>query len=408
MGRDCGDAGQSVGAAQMVVLAQGDWRMRPGLASLIKALGGPVQARFVGGAVRDGLLGLTVSDVDVATRLLPNEVIAALKAADIKAVPTGIAHGTVTALTAGGPVEVTTLRRDVATDGRHATVAFSDNWREDASRRDFTINALYADPLTGEIFDWFGGLEDLDRRRVRFIGDPLTRIAEDHLRILRFFRFHARFGHGEPDAAGLAACAARANDLMALSRERIAAELLKLLAADDPVNVVASMISRGILRPVLPEIVNVAPLARLVARERHFGIASDGIRRLSALIDGRADFAASVGGRLKLSKATAKRLVAAACPHEGTPQALAYRLGTESAIDRLLLGNGIAEEIAMLTHWQRPILPISGGNLIDRGLARGPVVAQTLAVIEQRWIETDFPTGAQLDTIVSEELSAAH
>ncbi len=391
----------------MVVLAQGDWRLRPGLAALIEALGGPVEARFVGGAVRDGLLGLSVSDVDVATRLLPDEVIAALKSADIKAVPTGIAHGTITAVTAGGPVEVTTLRRDLATDGRHATVAFSDDWREDASRRDFTINALYADPITGEIFDWFGGLEDLNKRRVRFIGDPLTRIAEDHLRILRFFRFHARFGRGEPDAAGMAACAARANDLMALSRERIAVELLKLLAADDPTHVVASMISHGILRPVLPEIVDVAPLERLVMRERRFGVPSDGIRRLSALIDSRAAFAASIGGRLKLSKAIAKRLTAAAGSHQGTPQGLAYCLGTESAIDQLLLGNGTAEEIAMLECWQRPALPISGGHLIARGLARGPVVAQTLAIIEQRWVETGFPDGAQLNTIVTEELNAA-
>lgn len=391
----------------MVVLPDADWRVRPGLAALIDALGGPTEARFVGGAVRDGLLGLPVSDIDVATRLTPDAVVAALETADIKAVPTGIAHGTITAVIEGGPVEVTTLRRDVATDGRHATVAFSDDWREDASRRDFTINALYADPVTGEVFDWFGGLDDLDARRVRFIGDPLTRIAEDHLRILRFFRFHARFGRGEPDAEGLAACAARANDLMALSRERIAAELLKLLATDNPAPVIATMIRNGILRPVLPEIAEVVPLERLIQRERIFGIVGDAVRRLSALIDGRADFAASIGGRLKLSNAISKRLVAVAGAAAGTPQALAYRLGVDVAIDRLLLADGTAADIATLNDWQRPVLPISGGHLIARGLTPGPIVAQTLARIEQSWIEQGFPRGAAFDAIMADELSAA-
>ena len=185
--------------------------------------------RYVGGAVRDELLRLPVSDIDLATRIPPDEVIRRLEEAKIKAVPTGIEHGTVTAVSDGHPFEITTLRRDVSTDGRRATVAFTDDWEEDAARRDFTINALSADPLTGELFDYFGGLADLERRHIRFIGDPLQRIAEDHLRILRFFRFHARFDAGEPDVAALEACTARANDLMALSRERIADELLKLL-----------------------------------------------------------------------------------------------------------------------------------------------------------------------------------
>ena len=180
---------------------------------------------------------------------------ARLEAARIKAVPTGIEHGTITAVSDGHPFEITTLRRDVSTDGRRATVAFTDDWKEDAARRDFTINALSADPVTGEIFDYFGGLDDLEGRHIRFIGDPLKRIAEDHLRILRFFRFHARFGRGEPDAAALDACTARANDLMALSRERIADELIKLLGMDDPSATVAIMLERGILKPVLAEIV---------------------------------------------------------------------------------------------------------------------------------------------------------
>ncbi len=391
----------------MVKLAPAAWRTRPGLGALIDALGGPATARFVGGAVRDGWLSLPVSDIDVATSLLPEAVIAALDAAGIKAVPTGIAHGTVTAVTEGGPVEVTTLRRDVATDGRHATVAFSDDWREDASRRDFTINALYADPVTGEIFDWFGGLKDLEEGRVRFIGDPLTRIAEDHLRILRFFRFQARFGRVEADGESLAACTARANDLMALSRERIAAEILKLLTANDPYPVIAVMIRNGILRPVLPEFTDAEPLERLIRRERDFGVAVDGVRRLSALIGNRDELAASIGPRLKLSNAVSKRLVAAAATTPGTPQSLAYRLGLENAIDCLLLHDGTANDISALSNWQRPTLPISGGHLIAQGLTPGPIVAQTLVRIEQRWIDLNFPEGPAFDTLVAQELSAA-
>ncbi|WP_294292275.1 CCA tRNA nucleotidyltransferase, partial [uncultured Sphingomonas sp.] len=224
----------------MVTLPDTDWRHRAGLDDLIDALDGGKNARFVGGAVRDALLGLPVADLDIATRHQPEDVMHALRRAGIKAVPTGLAHGTITAVIESGPVEVTTLRRDISTDGRHAVVAFTDDWREDAARRDFTMNALYADPLTGEVFDYFGGLADLEARHIRFIGDARQRIAEDHLRILRFFRFLARFGD-TPDPDGLAACTERANDLMALSRERIRDELLKLLVARDAVRVVRLM-----------------------------------------------------------------------------------------------------------------------------------------------------------------------
>ena len=219
-----------------------------------------------------------------------------LEAAKIKAVPTGIDHGTITAVSDGQPVEVTTLRRDVSTDGRRATVAFTDDWKEDAARRDFTINALMADPATGELFDYFGGLADIEARRVRFIGDPLQRIAEDHLRILRFFRFHARFGAGEPDGDGLDACTARANDLMALSRERIADELLKLLAVDDPSPTVALMLGRDILKPVIPEIEAgaLASLRDLVAAERDSGLDPEALRRLVALLPADPDVADDV------------------------------------------------------------------------------------------------------------------
>src|SRR3954464_10563911 len=237
-----------------MILADAPWRSRPGMKRLLGALGAEAgETRYVGGCVRDTLLGLEVNDVDLATRLTPENVIARLGKAGIKAVPTGLAHGTITAVIGGAPVEVTTLRRDVATDGRRATIAYTGDWREDAARRDFTINALLADPRTGEIFDFFGGQEDLQVGLVRFIGEPLNRIAEDHLRILRFFRFHARFGAGQPDPAALDACAARADDLMALSRERIADELTKLLALPDPAGAVRLMIERDILKPVLPE-----------------------------------------------------------------------------------------------------------------------------------------------------------
>jgi len=377
------------------------------MAELIAALGHG-NARYVGGSVRDTLLGLPVSDVDIATVLSPGEVISRLEAAKIKAVPTGIAHGTVTAVSKGTPVEITTLRRDVSTDGRRATVAFTDDWRADAARRDFTINALYADPETGEVFDWFGGLADLDARLVRFIGEPLERIAEDHLRILRFFRFHARFGRGAPDQAALDACTARANDLMALSRERIADEMLKLLALAAPAATVALMIDRAILRPVIPEIETAAGLERLIAQETACDVAGDPIRRLAALIGPRADLADSIAKRLRLSRAQAKRLVLACTPPEPmSPEALAYRRSADSAIDWLLLSGSAADWIAILRNWTRPALPLSGGKLIARGLAQGPVVAQTLMAIEQDWIDAGFPTGPAFDQIVSAALSAA-
>ena len=261
------------------------WRKKRGVRRILKALDSARgMTRYVGGAVRDDLLGLTVSDIDFATRLRPDAVIEKLEAAGIKAVPTGIEHGTITAVADGQPAEVTTLRADVSTDGRRATVAFTDDWMADASRRDFTINALYAEPHTGEIFDYFGGLEDLRVGHVRFIGDPLTRIAEDHLRILRFFRFHARYGKGDPDRAALEACTARANDLMALSRERIADELLKLLALPDAPATVRLMVAHGILRPVLPEIDSAERLERLAAAEAQAGLAPNPMRRLSALL----------------------------------------------------------------------------------------------------------------------------
>jgi poly(A) polymerase len=402
MGRDRGDDRQSVAAARMdVILPFAPWRTWPGLTRVTAALG---DSRVVGGAVRDTLLGLEVADIDLATPLAPEEVVRRLEASGIRAVPTGIAHGTVTAVADGRPFEVTTLRHDVETDGRHAVVAFTDDWREDAARRDFTINALYADSGSGRVFDYFDGLADLAVRRVRFIGDPLQRIAEDHLRILRFFRFHARFGE-EPDADGLAACAARANDLMALSRERIAAELLKLLIAPGAVAAVRLMVSHDIFAPVLPEIdlSGVERLTALAEREETAGVAPDGIRRLAALVP--SDAAEAVGARLKLSNANRKRLVAVSegLGAEG-PRALAYRVGSEVALDRLLLAG---EDPAPIRDWQPPRLPISGGALVARGLVQGPAVAAALKAVERQWIAEGFPAQPRVDEIADSVVAGA-
>ncbi|UZK69226.1 CCA tRNA nucleotidyltransferase [Sphingomonas sp. S1-29] len=380
-----------------MILPDVAWRQREGLAELNAALGAD-NARYVGGAVRDTLLGLDVTDIDIATRHAPEDVVEIVRRAGFKPVPTGIEHGTITVVLPSGPVEVTTLRRDVSTDGRRATVAFTDDWREDASRRDFTMNALYADPLTGEVIDYFDGLGDLAARRVRFIGDPLRRIAEDHLRILRFFRFLARFGDA-PDTAGLAACTERARDLMALSRERIADELLKLVVARDAVRVLTMMIDRGILLPVIPEIdpTSVARVEALAAREAAQGITPDPIRRLAALLPADPAINEAVGARLKLSNARRKRLASAILPvgSEGA-RALGYRIGIEGAVDRLLLADGDTHAI---TDWQPPALPIGGGALVQRGVARGPDVARLLRQVEDRWIAEGFPDAARIDSI---------
>jgi poly(A) polymerase len=407
LGGNCGDDRQLVAKSAVVNLDAAKWRKRRGTARVLKALSADNGlTRYVGGAVRDDLLGLPVSDIDLATRLTPDDVIRRLEKAKIKAVPTGIEHGTVTAVSDGHPFEITTLRRDVSTDGRRATVAFTDDWQEDAARRDFTINALSADPHTGQLFDYFGGLDDIAARRVRFIGDPLDRIAEDHLRILRFFRFHARFGVGEPDSAALEACTLRANDLMALSRERIADELLKLLGLPAPSATVGIMLERGILKAVLPEIepARLRHLQALVECERAARIKEDALRRLAALLPQDPALAERIAARLKLSKKAKKRLACAAGADLGSsPRALAYWMGAECAADRLLLA-GKPAEAASITEWALPRLPISGGDLIARGLAPGPQVAATLRAIERDWVEAGFPDGEAVDGIAARHL----
>jgi poly(A) polymerase len=380
--------------SSVVRLATPDWTASKGGQALLEALdAGSGTTRLVGGAVRDGLLGLASQDVDLATRLTPAEVIRRLEAAGLKAVPTGLAHGTVTAVAHGMTAEVTTLRRDVATDGRHAEVAFTDDWQEDASRRDFTINALYAALPGGEISDFFGGLDDLKARRVRFIGEPLQRIAEDHLRILRFFRFSARFAE-TLDAEGLAACTARANDLMALSRERIAIEVRGLLGLADPVPVLDIMLSNGIFAPVLPELTaaRLPVLSRTIAAEAATGIAPDWRRRLAAALPADPAIAEAVAVRLRLSNADRQRVTLAATPWDGAAHyPAAWTIGAEAVVDRLLIAGETGPEVAALAAWQRPRLPASGRDIIARGVPPGPEVAQRLAAFERAWVAAGFP-----------------
>ena len=293
------------------------WLHRADLAALLAALG-PGQTRYVGGAVRDTLLGLAVKDIDLATPLEPREVMRRLKAQHIQVVPTGIDHGTVTAILAGGPVEITTLRHDVSTDGRRATVAFAQDWQDDAARRDFTINALYADPATLEIFDYFGGLADLKARTVRVIGDARQRIREDHLRILRYFRFQARFGSLPADVDSESACAELAATLKGLSRERVGMEMINLLGLPDPAPTVARMGELGVLGQVLPE-ADVGALAALVTEEARQGVEPDAVRRLAALLPPEPALAEQVAARFRLSGAQKKRLALAAGRNPESP-----------------------------------------------------------------------------------------
>jgi len=379
-----------------------DWMARDDLAALVAALGHD-KARYVGGAVRDSLLGQPVKDIDMATSLLPEEVMQRLWTAQIRHVPTGIEHGTVTAVLPGGPVEITTLRHDVSTDGRRATVAFATEWREDAARRDFTINALYADPVTGEIFDWFGGLADLTARHVRFIGDARQRIREDHLRILRYFRFQARFGTVPADAEAESACAELAPTLKGLSRERVGMEMMNLLGLPDPAPTMARMAELGVLAVILPE-ADPEALAALVAVEQAQGIAPEAIRRLAALLPAQVPLAEQVASRFRLSGAQKKRLAAAAARTEetGEPRALAYRLGTESALDRVLIAGADASP---LSGWDVPAFPLKGGQIVARGVGAGPEVARLLRRVEDRWIAEGFPDEARVSALLDAELA---
>jgi poly(A) polymerase len=398
------------------VLPDAKWRAAEGLKELVGALhdenGGP---RFVGGAVRDSLLGLDVSDVDLATALLPDIVINRLEAARIKAIPTGLDHGTVTAVAGGKNYEITTLRRDVATDGRRAVVAFATDWREDAARRDFTINALYADPQTGEIFDYFGGLEDLTSGTVRFIGDADQRIAEDFLRILRFFRFLARYGRGQVDDLAIRACANGTHGLTALSRERIAQELTKLLALPDPVFAVKLMAEHKIFAPFLPELPEnaAANLAKLVEWEKRLLQTPSVPARLLTLLPKNPNIVERVAARLKLSNKMREGLairVSAPQPTADNIRSLAYGNGMSCARDAAMLyapNSDIAACLAQLDNWEVPKFSLRGGELIAMGLAPGPVVAKTLHAIEALWISEGFPDADRLAEIAAQNVAEA-
>lgn len=390
----------------MTSLPHALWTRRDDLAQLIAALG-VENARYVGGAVRDTLLDKDIHDIDCATPLVPHEVIDRCKQAGIRTVPTGIDHGTVTAILPGGNVEITTLRRDVSTDGRRATVAFAQDWRDDAARRDFTINALYADPATLEISDYFGGVEDLVHGRVRFIGDAAQRIREDHLRILRYFRFQARFGDGW-DAEAIAACADLASTLKGLSRERVGAELLNLLGLPDPAPTVAKMRELGVLQVVLPESgkAEVDQLTRLIAEEEKWAVRPDALRRLAALMPAVSLVADAVSARLRMSRAQRDRLRCIAerrAEDCRSPQALAYRAGKDCARDRLLL-NGC--DPRPLDGWEIPQLPLKGGEIVQRGVGKGPEVARILQTVEARWVEEGFPSRERVEQLLNDVLES--
>ena len=365
------------------------------------------EARFVGGAVRNALLGEDVGDVDIATPLVPDEVMKRLEAAGLGVVPTGIAHGTVTAIASRKPFEVTTLRRDVSTDGRRATVAFTTDWAEDAARRDFTMNALYTD-TEGTIFDYDNGLADLKARRVRFVGDPPTRIREDYLRILRLFRFHAWYGKGAMDAAALTAAIEARAGLKTLSGERVQKELLRLLEARNPAPAIFTMISSGIMSEILPANLQVSRLQALIALDAKNHSAPDGILRLAALLPVEAKVARSLASQLKLSNADKDRLTEAldADPRIGLSmrareaRSVLYRMGKSCFRDQLLLRWASAGRDArdprwrfLFKHvnaWTKPEFPLNGRDAMAAGLDEGPKLGVVLRGLEQEWLDSDF------------------
>jgi poly(A) polymerase len=381
------------------------WMISPASLRLLDALeaeGGPDCARFVGGCVRNAIMGVPVADIDISTRLRPDRTMAALAAARIRYVPTGVEHGTVTAIVEREPYEVTSLRRDVETDGRRAVVAFSDDWAEDAQRRDFRLNALYAD-REGRLYDYAGGgIEDAKAGRIVFVGDAETRLREDYLRILRFFRFHAWYGHGAPDAQGYAACVAMREGLKTLSGERIAKELLKLLAAADPGAAVKLMAEGGLLEPILPPGLRLDRFARMVR------VDADPLLRLSALLPDDPTAVGAVAERLRLSNDQRERLLEAlpsAPPvslgmDERRARAAIYQLGAAAFADRVRRA-WAAEEgeaadaerlLALAANWPAPKFPLRGQDVIDVGVPAGPKMGMLLREVETWWIAQDFPT----------------
>lgn len=376
-------------------------------------------ARVAGGAVRNALFDKSVSDIDIATTNLPDETVRLAEAAGFKAVATGAEHGTITVIVDGRPFEVTTLRADIETDGRRAKVAFGRDWRQDAERRDFTINALFAD-ADGTVIDYVGGIDDIKSRTLRFIGDAETRIREDYLRILRFFRFFAWYGAGRPDAEGLKACARLKDGLDRLSAERVWAELKKLLAAPDPSRALLWMRQSGVLTKVLPESEKwgIDAIHGLVKSGEDLGWPPDALLRLEALVPPHGDRVATLAERLKLSKAESERLGAwASTPRvdpstsEGALAKLLYQGDRDGFIDRLRIdlagarwraqqedkalveAGGFSRLLRFAQKWERPDFPIKGGDLLELGVPKGPEVGTLIRKLEGAWIASGFTLG---------------
>jgi poly(A) polymerase len=359
------------------------------------------QARFVGGCVRDALVGRNIRDIDIATPLSPRRVTELLHKAGLKAVPTGIDHGTITAVAHKIGVEVTTLRRDVETDGRHAKVEFTDDWQADAARRDLTINALSAD-ATGKVHDYFGGLDDLAAGRVRFVGDPKQRIVEDYLRLLRFFRFHADYAIGGLDEAAVTAAKELAPHLKSLSGERLRQETLRLLTARHGTEVWGEMLSLGIVQHYLPWATSLDRLRWVAELEQRHGLPPDPIRRLAALT--MTGCGREVAETLKLSRAEGDRVIALDATRDAfdasSPQAVRrqiYAWGNDGARDRLLLdwldrieGAAGSAALAVIESWPRPRFPLKGADIVKMGVPEGPRVGEVLEKAESWWIERDF------------------
>jgi poly(A) polymerase len=406
-------------------LGQAAWLSAGALPRLLGVLdGNGEEARVVGGAVRNALIGLPVAEIDVATTALPDEVVKRVTAAGFKPVPTGIEHGTVTVVIDKHPFEVTTLRQDVETYGRHAKVAFGRDWKSDAERRDFTINALSA-TRNGTVYDYVGGLDDLSERRVRFIGDAGKRIAEDYLRILRFFRFHAAYGTSDhPDAEGIAACIAGRDGLDQLSRERVRMELMKLLVATHAVPTLISMADAGLLLRVLGGVSYLGSFENMAKAEAAIGLPADPVRRLGALAVMAAEDAERLWQKLRLTNKEHERLASIAegwrriSPGFGEQgaRALLYRLGPEHFIDHALLGWARSQASAhdeawhglasLPARWSAPVFPLKAADFIRRGIEKGPALGAALAAAEKAWIAAGFPNDeAALELIAA---AAAH
>src|ERR1700674_674816 len=382
--------------------------LRSGPAARVLGLlnGDGEEARVVGGAVRNSLLKIPLGDIDIATTALPDEVVRRAKAAGIKTVPTGIDHGTVTLVVEAQPFEVTTLREDTETFGRKAKVAFGRDWVRDAERRDFTINGLSVD-AEGRVHDHVGGLDDIAARRVRFIGDPNQRIAEDYLRILRFFRIHAAYGAGQPDRAGTLACISEREGLATLSAERVRLEILKLMVAEGAAGAVAAMVDGGLLLPIFGGVAYTGPFEAMISAERTLGLAPDPVRRLGALAVAVTEDAKRLAMRLRLTNAETKALDSMghrwwrlAGMDEATARRRLYRLGEGRYRDRLLLAwarsggdtNASWRELATLPErWSAPKFPLKAADFMARGIPQGPRLGQVLALAEDAWLAADFP-----------------